>query len=53
MYPIGWVFVLGLYAQRRGPLITVMKALTTTLMAIRRSRMRRVNGGAERTGSRA
>lgn len=53
MYPIGWAFVLGLYAQRRGPFIAVMQALTTTLMGIRRYRTRRANGAAERTGSRA
>jgi hypothetical protein len=37
MYPISRTFVLGLYAQRRGSFITVMKALTTTFMAIRRT----------------
>ena len=53
MYPIGWAFVLGLYAQRRGPFIAVMEGVDDTLMAIRRYRLRRVSGGVERTGSRA
>lgn len=32
-YPIGWAFVLGLYAERRGPFMLAMRALTRLLMA--------------------
>lgn len=47
MYPIGWLYVLGLYAGRRGPAVTGLRVLTTTLMAVRRaivSRRQRASG---------
>jgi hypothetical protein len=40
-YPIGWAYVLGLYAQRGGLFLATMNVLTTTLMAIRRRRAER------------
>ena len=42
-YPIGWAYVLGLYAERRGPFIVGIKALTTALMALRAWRERRAD----------
>ncbi len=39
-YPIGWTYVLGLYAGRRGPLILAINALTPLLMAVGRRRQR-------------
>ena len=51
-YPLGWAYVLGLYAQRRGPFIVVMKALTSTLMAVARLRRRRAaRGTVQRSAS--
>jgi uncharacterized protein YndB with AHSA1/START domain len=40
-YPIGWAYVLGLYADRRGPFIIAITALSSALMAIRAWRERR------------
>ena len=40
-YPIGWAYVLGLYADRRGPFIVAVKALSSALMAVRAWRERR------------
>ena len=37
-YPIGWAYVLGLYAGRRGPFMLAVTALTTALMWIMRRR---------------
>ena len=37
-YPIGWAYVLGLYAGRRGPFMLAVTALTTALMWITRRR---------------
>jgi len=37
-YPIGWAYVLGLYAGRRGPFMLAVTALTTALMWITRHR---------------
>jgi uncharacterized protein YndB with AHSA1/START domain len=34
-YPIGWVYVLGLYAERRGLVMTSLGALTNLLLAMR------------------
>lgn len=39
-YPIGWEYVLGLYAERRGPFMWMMSGLTGTLMAAQRVRAR-------------
>jgi uncharacterized protein YndB with AHSA1/START domain len=41
VYPIGWAYVLGLYAERRGPFIVGIKALTSALMTLRSWRERR------------
>ena len=40
-YPIGWAYVLGLYTERRGPLVVVIGMLTSALMALRARRERR------------
>ena len=37
-YPIGWAYVLGLYAGRRGPFMLAVTGLTTALMWIARRR---------------
>lgn len=42
-YPIGWAYVLGLYAQRRGPFMLLMGGLTSLMMAVGRVRARRAN----------
>src|SRR5262245_16396138 len=39
-YPIGWEYVLGLYAERRGPVMWAMSGLTATLMAAQGLRAR-------------
>jgi uncharacterized protein YndB with AHSA1/START domain len=41
MYPIGWTYVLGLYARQRGPLLSVLRGLTSVLMGVRRRRLAR------------
>lgn len=37
-YPIGWAYVLGLYAQRRGPGMLLLTGMTSLLMAVMRLR---------------
>ena len=37
-YPIGWAYVLGLYAERRGPFMIGVGGLTSLLMAVQRMR---------------
>jgi len=39
-YPIGWEYVLGLYAERRGPVVAILGGLAGLIMAIRRRRAR-------------
>lgn len=39
-YPLGWTYVLGLYAGRRGPLMALLGGLTSTLMALKAWRRR-------------
>ena len=33
-YPLGWSYVLGLYARRRGPFMLVVRGLTPLMMAV-------------------
>lgn len=35
-YPIGWEYVLGLYAERRGPFMWLVSGLTSLVMAVQR-----------------
>ena len=35
-YSLGWIYVFGLYAKRRGPLMLFLRGLTSVLVAIRR-----------------
>lgn len=37
-YPIGWTYVLGCYAARRGPVMLMLGGLTALLLALRRHR---------------
>jgi len=37
-YPIGWAYVLGLYAERRGPFMLLVGGLTAVLMTVNRLR---------------
>jgi uncharacterized protein YndB with AHSA1/START domain len=37
-YPIGWEYVLGLYAERAGPVMVLLKGLTAVLLALPRRR---------------
>ena len=37
-YPIGWEYVLGVYAQRRGPLMLLLGGLTNVMAAVYRMR---------------
>ena len=37
-YPIGWAYVLGLYAEKRGPFMWFVGAVTSLLMSIREGR---------------
>lgn len=37
-YPIGWAYVLGLYAQKRGPFMLAVTGLTALMMRMRRRR---------------
>ena len=37
-YPLGWTYVLGLYAERRGPMMWMLTGVTDALMAIQRRR---------------
>ncbi len=46
LYPLGWAYVLGLYAERRGPFIAGLKALTSALMAVRAWRERRAGAAS-------
>ena len=39
-YPIGWAYVLALYAERGGLFVIAVRALTASLMAIARRRRR-------------
>jgi uncharacterized protein YndB with AHSA1/START domain len=39
-YPMGWVYVLGLYAERGGPLMWTLSGLTSTMLAAQRVRAR-------------
>jgi len=34
-YPIGWIYVLGLYAGRRGMLMATLRVLTNVMIAVR------------------
>jgi len=34
-YPIGWVYVLGLYAERRGLVMALLRTLTNVMLAVR------------------
>jgi uncharacterized protein YndB with AHSA1/START domain len=45
-YPIGWAYVLGLYAEHQGPLMWLVGGLTTLLMAAQRLRSKRVDSRA-------
>jgi uncharacterized protein YndB with AHSA1/START domain len=42
-YPIGWAYVLGLYAGRRGPFMWLVGSLTTLLMIVQQLRSKRVD----------
>ena len=37
-YPIGWAYVLGLYAERKGPFMLAIAGLTSALMWFTRRR---------------
>lgn len=37
-YPIGWTYVLGLYSERRGPMMWMLSGVTDALMAIQKRR---------------
>jgi hypothetical protein len=39
-YPMGWTYVLGHYAQRRGPVMALLGGLTTVLRAAQAARAR-------------
>jgi hypothetical protein len=39
-YPIGWSYVLGLYAGRRGPFMLFVTAMTATMMGVLRAKAR-------------
>ncbi len=39
-YPIGWAYVLGRYANRRGPFMLLVHGLTALILAVRRRRPR-------------
>jgi hypothetical protein len=51
-YPIGWAYVLGLYADHHGPFMWLVGGLTTLLMALQRLRAKRVES-AEAPSSRS
>lgn len=40
-YPIGWAWMLGLYAGRRGPFMAIISGLTAVMMALNRRRASR------------
>jgi uncharacterized protein YndB with AHSA1/START domain len=48
-YPIGWTYVLGLYAERRGPVMAALRGLTAVLRSLRTRRARRVGKASHRT----
>ena len=37
-YPIGWAYVLGLYAERRGPFMLAVSGLTALITKVNRRR---------------
>jgi uncharacterized protein YndB with AHSA1/START domain len=39
-YPIGWAYVLGVYAGKRGPFMLVITGLTAAMMGLMRARAR-------------
>jgi uncharacterized protein YndB with AHSA1/START domain len=39
-YPIGWTYVLGLYAGRRGPFMVFVTVMTATMMGVLRAKAR-------------
>jgi uncharacterized protein YndB with AHSA1/START domain len=39
-YPIGWSYVLGLYARRRGPFMALVTVMTATMMGVLRAKAR-------------
>ena len=45
-YPLGWVYVLGIYAGRRGLVMTALHGLTNMLMALRAWKQRRAGAAA-------
>jgi uncharacterized protein YndB with AHSA1/START domain len=48
-YPIGWTYVLGLYAESRRPLVLLVGGLTSLLVRVRRWRARATpRGGSAR-----
>ena len=52
-YPIGWAYVLGLYAEHRGPFMWLVGGLTTLLMTVQRLRSKRVDSTAAPSQHRA
>lgn len=48
-YPIGWAYVLGLYAGRRGPFMLLVSGLTALLMGLARLRGSRAQVSKART----
>jgi len=47
-YPLGWAYVLGRYAGRRGPLMALLTVMTATMMGVMRAKARL--NGASRAG---
>ncbi len=43
-YPIGWSYVLGLYAEKRGLFMAVISVLTATMMGVLRAKERLTGG---------
>jgi len=39
-YPIGWAYVLGLYAGKRGPFMAFVTVMTATMMGVMRAKAR-------------
>ena len=39
-YPLGWTYVLGLYAGRRGPFMAFVTVMTATMMGVMRAKAR-------------
>ena len=39
-YPIGWSYVLGRYAEKRGPFMVFISAMTATMMGVLRAKAR-------------